>query len=487
MNEDYLANIRPSHRQLVWQDMEMYAFLHFGMNTMTDREWGTGHEDPALFDPDRLDVDQWMRSLASASMSGVILTCKHHDGFCLWPSRYTRHSVASSPWRGGTGDLVREVSDAARRHGMRFGVYCSPWDMTEPTYGTGTPYDDFFIGQLTELLTQYGPVFSVWLDGACGEGAGGRRQHYDWQRIHDTVRALQPEAVISVCGPDVRWCGNEAGHTRANEWSVVPERLRHAETVAAASQHADDGGFSRLVRSDDEDLGSRRALADYDGPLVWYPAEVNTSTRTGWFHHESEDAHVRGADELFDIWLSSVGGNASFLLNVPPTRHGLIAQADVDALRGLGERIRDFTGRAVRDGLTIRNALGVPISPRLLDDGHRGRTANMAPETCLGSRLGSDSVVESSKPVTLTYVFDHPTAIEALVIKEDIHQGQRIELLHVHVMDASGAIHDLGTVESVGHMRIMRFAPVLASTLTVSIERFRQRIHLAACYPVREA
>ena len=203
INEDYLANIRPTHRQLQWQKMEMYAFIHFGMNTMTDREWGEGHEDPALFNPGNVDVDQWMRALVSAGMTGVILTCKHHDGFCLWPSAYTRHSVASSPWKGGKGDLVREVSDAAARHGLKFGVYLSPWDMTEPTYGQGEPYNDFYINQLIELLTHYGPVFSVWLDGACGEGPNGKVQVYDWQRIYDTVRALAPEAVISVCGPDV--------------------------------------------------------------------------------------------------------------------------------------------------------------------------------------------------------------------------------------------------------------------------------------------
>ena len=180
INEDYLANIRPTHRQLQWQKMEMYAFIHFGMNTMTDREWGEGHEDPALFNPGSVDVDQWMRALVSAGMSGVILTCKHHDGFCLWPSAYTKHSVESSPWKGGRGDLVREVSDAAARHGLKFGVYLSPWDMTEPTYGQGEAYNDFYINQLIELLTHSGPVFSVWLDGACGEGPNGKVQVYDW-------------------------------------------------------------------------------------------------------------------------------------------------------------------------------------------------------------------------------------------------------------------------------------------------------------------
>ena len=298
INEDYLANIRPTHRQLQWQKMEMYAFIHFGMNTMTDREWGEGHEDPALFNPGNVDVDQWMRALVSAGMSGVILTCKHHDGFCLWPSAYTKHSVASLAVEGRARRLVRRGVRRGCASRLKFGVYLSPWDMTEPTYGQGEAYNDFYINQLVELLTHYGPVFSVWLDGACGEGPNGKVQVYDWQRIYDTVRALAPEAVISVCGPDVRWCGNEAGSVRTNEWSVVPASLREAERTAEKSQKADDGEFSRQVASGDEDLGSREALADYSGPLAWYPAEVNTSTRKGWFHHDVEDSQVRSVEEL---------------------------------------------------------------------------------------------------------------------------------------------------------------------------------------------
>ena len=178
----YLANVRPSSRQLAWQRMEMYAFVHFGMNTMTDREWGLGHEDPARFNPSNVDVDQWMSALEAGGMTGVILTCKHHDGFCLWPSKLTAHTIAASPWRNGEGDLVRDVSEAARRHGMKFGVYLSPWDRTEATYGRGKAYDDFYVGQLTELLTRYGPIFSVWLDGANGEGGNGKTQYYDWNR-----------------------------------------------------------------------------------------------------------------------------------------------------------------------------------------------------------------------------------------------------------------------------------------------------------------
>ena len=208
------AHITPSARQLAWQEMEFYAFVHFGMNTFTDREWGDGQESPALFAPEALDAKQWIDTIRRAGMRGVILTCKHHDGFCLWPSRFTEHSVRNSPWRNGHGDVVREVSYACRAAGLRFGVYLSPWDRHEPTYGQGASYDDFFVRQLTELATQYGDIFCFWFDGACGEGKNGKKQRYDWERYYAVIRTHQPGAVISVCGPDVRWCGNEAGHCR---------------------------------------------------------------------------------------------------------------------------------------------------------------------------------------------------------------------------------------------------------------------------------
>ena len=408
INEDYLANIRPTHRQLQWQKMEMYAFIHFGMNTMTDREWGEGHEDPALFNPGSVDVDQWMRALVSAGMSGVILTCKHHDGFCLWPSAYTKHSVESSPWKGGRGDLVREVSDAAARHGLKFGVYLSPWDMTEPTYGQGEAYNDFYINQLIELLTHYGPVFSVWLDGACGEGPNGKVQ-------------------VSV---------------RTNEWSVVPASLREAERTAEKSQKADDGEFSRQVTSGDEELGSREALADYSGPLAWYPAEVNTSTRKGWFHHDVEDSQVRSVEELFSIWKGSVGGNATFLLNVPPNRDGLLADADVEVLARLGEKIADFRSRRIEASRE--------------DEGD-----------------------------AITLRFDAPHVVGAIVLEEDIAQGQRIDEAVVTARVDGDNEQEIARVHCVGYRRIVTLEkPVTATQVRVTVTKSRQGFYLADCFAI---
>lgn len=470
MNEDYLANVRPTARQISWQRMEMYGFIHFGMNTMTDREWGLGHEDPKIFNPNNLDVDQWLDALQSAGMTGVILTCKHHDGFCLWPSKYTKHTIASSPYKNGKGDIVREVSESAYRHNMKFGVYLSPWDRTESSYGTGKVYNDFYINQLVELLTHYGPIFSVWLDGACGEGENGKTQTYDWQRIYNTVRALQPDAVISVCGPDVRWCGNEAGHTRSNEWSVLPTELRSAELTSSKSQQSDDGKFSRKFASTDEDLGSRKALAHYEGDFAWYPAEVDTSIRKGWFHHDNEDNNVRSSDELFDIWCKSVGGNSTLLLNVPPTRHGLLADSDVKILKELGDKIRKFHGRELRD----YEALSIQV---LSPNAYEGN-----PKYLVDRKQGTE--LSSSKPIDFRMVFTEPTYIDGLVIEEDISKGQHVETAEIHVIDEYGVNHHVSDVHAIGYRKILRFDAIRAVSLTVRITSIRQYVALQSCYPL---
>ncbi|WP_225848974.1 alpha-L-fucosidase [Streptomyces sp. HPF1205] len=462
-----LTAVRPSARQVAWQSMEFYAFIHFGMNTMTDREWGLGGEDPALFDPSDLDVDQWMSAFAAAGMTGAILTAKHHDGFCLWPSRVTQHSVAAAGWLEGKGDLVRLVADAARRHGLKFGVYLSPWDRTEATYGSGKAYDDFFVRQLEELLSGYGEVFSVWFDGANGEGPGGAHQVYDWERYYEVVRRLQPGAVISVCGPDVRWCGNEAGHTRADEWSVVPAALRDAERVADRSQHADDGAFSRLVRSDEEDLGSRAALAGRLDDLVWYPAEVNTSIRPGWFYHRHEDDRVRGAGELFDLWCDAVGGNACLLLNVPPDPRGLLAAPDVAALTALGERIRAFRDAVLDADVrlssgALRTDAGEPVADR----------SALARPVREGARPYVWRPDVSDAVPTASLVLAGPTEVAAVVIREDITLGQRLERVVVTGV-ADGREEVLAEANSVGHQRILRFPPRVVDEVEVRIEASR--------------
>ena len=312
---------RPSPAQLAWQREELALFLHFGVNTFTDREWGDGREDPAVFAPTGLHARQWARAAKAAGAGMLVLTAKHHDGFCLWPSRVTEHSVARSPWRGGAGDVVRELTDACRAEGLRAGLYLSPWDRNAPVYGDSPRYNDFYCDQLTELLTRYGPIAEVWFDGANGEGPDGRRQVYDWPRVFALVRRLQPEAVMfSDAGPDVRWCGNEAGAAGDPNWSTmnpaaVPYPGAQGDAVIAALQHGDPRGS------------------------VWRPAETDTSIRPGWFYHPAEDERVKTVDQLLEIWFTSVGHNSKLLLNVPPTRAGVLHATDVGRLAALRARL----------------------------------------------------------------------------------------------------------------------------------------------------
>ncbi len=417
----------PDERQLAWHELEFYAFIHFGVNTFTDREWGLGYESPAIFNPTELDADQWVEACKSAGMKGLILTCKHHDGFCLWPSKYTEHSVKSSPWKDGKGDVVREVSEACKRGGLKFGIYLSPWDRHEKTYGDSDIYNLFYVNQLKELLTGYGDIFCVWLDGACGEGVGGKRQVYDWESYYRVVRELQPGAVISVCGPDVRWCGNEAGHCRESEWSVVPAYLRNAEMTADKSQKSDDPGFSKKLNSDDADLGSREAIRNAE-KLVWYPAEVNTSIRPGWFYHASEDDKVKTLDELLTIYYNSVGGNASFLLNIPPDKRGLIHENDAARLRELG--------------------------------------------SVLNKTFERDLAEEASYAVEINADLERDRTFDRIVLSEEIRLGQRVEAFTLQYME-NGKWKELFKGTVIGHKCICCFPKMTARHVKLVVTRSR--------------
>ena len=281
------ANVRPTQRQQRWLDMGFYGFIHFGVNTFTGREWGTGREDPRIFNPTRLDCRQWVEVAKSAGMGGLILTAKHHDGFCLWPSKYTEHSVKHSPFRGGKGDVVREFADACRQGGVKFGFYLSPWDRNSPLYGTEA-YNEYYKAQLTELLTEYGDVFMVWFDGACGEGPNGKRQEYDFRGYIDLVRKYQPNACIfNDRGPDVRWIGNESGTARFAEWAVMPRELTCLAQVQTGPGPLYEEGALAHVYNTQPELGALSNILP-SGGLCFCPAETDMSIRPGWFWHETE-------------------------------------------------------------------------------------------------------------------------------------------------------------------------------------------------------
>jgi alpha-L-fucosidase len=356
----HVARPRPSREQLAWQRDEMAMFLHFGMNTFTNREWGDGREDPAIFSPTSLDARQWARVARAAGFRALILTAKHHDGFCLWPSATTSHSVARSPWRGGAGDVVRELVEACGAAGLGAGLYLSPWDRNHKDYGDSARYNDVYCEQLTELLTRYGRIAEVWFDGANGEGPNGKRQIYDWPRVFALVRRLQPQAVIfSDAGPDVRWCGNENGSAGDPNWSTVdpatvPYPGASGPGVTAALQHGDPLG------------------------TVWRPAEADTSIRPGWFYHPAEDDRVRTADNLVELYFQSLGRNAKLLLNVPPTPSGLLHEIDCARLSAFHDRLRALFAEDLAAGAERSWRRTGPRSAEVEVDLGRARTVAIA-------------------------------------------------------------------------------------------------------------
>ncbi|NLO32362.1 MAG: alpha-L-fucosidase [Candidatus Hydrogenedentes bacterium] len=335
----------PNESQLQWHELEFYGFIHFTINTFTNKEWGYGDESPSLFNPSDFDADQIVGVAQDAGMTGLILTCKHHDGFCLWPSKYTDHSVAASPWREGKGDMVREFSEACRKKGLRFGVYLSPWDRNHADYGRDA-YVTYYRNQLRELLTEYGPIFEVWFDGANGGDGwyGGakekrtidRSSYYNWPETWQIVREPQPTAqLFSDVGPDIRWVGNESGYAGDPCWATyTPE------------------GYKGLPPSP----GQTNSKAGEEGTRngdYWMPAEVDVSIRPGWFYHRWEDRKVRSLDNRQQIYFQSVGRGASLLLNLPPDRRGRIHEKDTDVLHAFGKWYRALYASNLIDGADI--------------------------------------------------------------------------------------------------------------------------------------
>ncbi|MGA1522759.1 MAG: alpha-L-fucosidase, partial [Planctomycetota bacterium] len=428
------TRVVPSERQHRWLELEFTAFIHFGMNTFTDREWGDGKEDPATFAPTAFDARQWAESFRAAGMRGVVLTCKHHDGFCLWPTETTEHSVEASPWKDGKGDVVREVADACREAGLEFGIYLSPWDRNHPGFGT-EKYNEVFRTQLRELLTQYGDLHDVWFDGA--HAPKDDPKTFDWVGHYALIRELQPGACISVMGPDVRWCGNEAGHTRDAEWNVIPLPTED-DRDASASWPVAGAYFGVEVTS--RDLGSRDQLAGARR-LVWWPAMTNTSIRPGWFYHASQDGQVKSLDHLLDVYERSVGGGTQFLLNIPPDRRGLIHENDVARLREVGAVLRATYGSALSDGA------------RVVDEGPRHREIHLPA----------------------------PTRADVVVLAEDVrNHGQRVESFVLEARGADGAWQEIAAGQTIGPKRSVRFEPVTADAFRVRITADRAEPALAA-------
>ena len=427
-------SVIPSPRQLAWSELEFYTFLHFTVNTFTDKEWGYGDENPAIFNPTAFDADAILEVLKDAGSRGVILTCKHHDGFCLWPTQTTEHSIRNSPYRNGQGDIIREISQAAARHGLKFGVYLSPWDRNQPAYGTAQ-YVQIYRRQLRELLTGYGSVFEIWHDGANGGDGyyGGAREkriidklhYYDWPGTWALERELQPNAAIfSDVGPDVRWVGNEKGIAGEPCWATYTPR----------SPSGAPGSPGDIVEAE--------ATSGTRNGKYWMPAECDVSIRPGWFWHPAENDKVKTPDELVRLYFQSVGRGASFLLNVPPDRRGLIHESDAASLRTFGRRIR---------------------STFAIDLAKEARKA----------------VTSSASETQIVLELTHPTQFDIVRLRERIRFGQRVESFVVETWQNEDW-QPFGSGTSIGICRLLR------SSRPVSTSRVRLRITRSPALPILE-
>ena len=441
--------VRPTPRQLAWQRLEFAAFAHFGMNTFTGKEWGDGTEDEKLFNPTDFDADLWAAAVKAGGMKMLIVTAKHHDGFCLWPSAYTEHSVKNSPWRGGKGDVIRELADACRRHGIKFGVYLSPWDRHEKTYGTPA-YNDYYKNQLRELLTNYGEISDVWMDGA-GKGEAHDRmvKLYDWAGFFALIRELQPQATISMQGPDVRWVGNESGLGRETEWSVLPSSGAGIDMTG-------------------KDLGSRAVLmaaaARGDG-LAWQPAEVDVSIRPGWFYHQWQDLMVRSVPNLVDIYFSSVGMNSQLLLNLPPDRRGLINERDAKAVKGLNE----WLTRAFKEDL----ALGAISSSPAEADGHDAHAATDGNAETFWAAPAGQTTGE------IEVQFKGPKRFNCVMLQEPIREGQRVEGWVLEKEGENGGWREVARGTTIGYKRLVRFSATGSARVRLRVLKSRTEPQVA--------
>ncbi len=434
----------PSERQLAWHDMEYYMFVHFTVNTFTDKEWGYGDEKESVFNPTAMDCRQWAKVAKDAGMKGIIITAKHHDGFCLWPSQYTDHSVKNSVWKDGKGDVLRELRSACDEFGLKMGVYLSPWDRNSAVYGT-PEYLIYYRNQLNELLTNYGDIFEVWFDGANGGDGyyGGAREkrkidnktYYDWPNTHSIVRKLQPSAVMfSDAGPDIRWVGNESGMGSLTNWCLLKKDEMYP-----------GGDFAKILGEGHED-------GNY-----WVPAEVDVSIRKGWFYHQTQDSLVRSPENLLELYYQSVGRNSNLLLNVPPDRRGLLHENDVKSLLAFGELLK----KEFENNLSVgKKATAKPIR------GKGYEAANVTdgnPETYWTTKddqTSGEVIIDLGKE----------TEVNRIVLQEYKKLGQRVQEFSVSAF-SGGAWKPLIEGTTIGHKVIRKFPVVSATKIKVTISK----------------
>ena len=446
----------PEPKQVEWQQMETYAFIHFGLNTFNDREWGYGDTDPKVFNPTNLDCDQWAQTLVKAGMKGVILTAKHHDGFCLWPFEGTEYSIKNSPWKNGKGNVVKELSEACKKYGLKFAVYLSPWDRHQANYGT-PEYLPYFYAQLHDLLTNYGPVFEVWFDGANGGDGwyGGakdirtidRKNYYNYPRIYEMLDSIQPQAIIfSDGGPGCRWVGNEKGFAGATNWSFLREGEVHPgyeKSYELQYGHADGN--------------------------QWVPAECDVSIRPGWFYHPEEDDRVKTPDQLVDLYYRSVGHNATLLLNFPVDRRGLIHPVDSANAVRFHEMIQQ----------QLKTNLVAGMTPKVSNERGGDFVASALTDDNFDTYWATEDGVTTAD---IEFSFDTPTRMNRMMLQEYIPLGQRVKAFVVEYLDKDTWLPVKLNEETttIGYKRLLRFETVETKGIRIRITDARGPLCLSS-------
>jgi alpha-L-fucosidase len=423
----------PTRQQLAWHEMEFYLFIHFGPNTFTDKEWGEGNEPEDAFNPSNLDCRQWCRIAKAAGAKGIIITAKHHDGFCLWPSKFSTHTIRESKWKNGQGDVLKELSVACRETGLKFGVYISPWDRNHPDYGTDK-YNDVFVNMIKEIIQNYSPIWELWWDGANGEGPNGKKQVYDWKRFETTVKQYSPRTVVfSDIGPDIRWVGNENGIAGDPNWNFL-----------------DTAGFKRGIGSPPVDTLNH---GNYNGAR-WIPAECDVSIRPGWFYHAAEDDKVKSPQQLFELYLKSVGRGANLLLNVPPDRRGMIADKDSASLVEFKKlKNESFSNNILKQAATYyefsnKDLTGESLALRSFDANSAAYAINL-----------QNFVVQMQQP----------SKINCIVLREAIHLGQTVRKFSIILYNGDKIVSQISGT-SVGRKRILTFPAVTVTSFKVYLQ-----------------
>lgn len=456
MAKDFLgkaAAVVPSKRQLDWMDVEFSGLINFGMNTFSGREEGTGFEEVDLFNPTAYNPEQWVKIAKLCGMKGLLLNAKHHDGFCLWPTEHTDYCVKSCKWMDGEGDVVADVSRLCKQYGLKFGICISPLDLHEQSFGSGKKYDEFFMNLLEELLTNYGEVFCVRLDGATGEGRNGTVQQYDWSSYFKLIRRLQPGAAITNCGPDVRWNGNDKGVCRISEWSVVPSHYRLFDDESC------EYILSKFTPDYTQpDIGSAKKIKKFDS-FIWYPAEVCMPSRDGWFYKKAQDITVKPLSKLEKVYEGSVGANGSMLLGLSPQPDGLLCDKDVETLMTFGAVL----SLHFEDNLALDSSMSGNCQ---LDDLH-------SPTCALPDKLGYWHSGFSVKKPELILDMGDDYDVDRVVIKENVATGQQIEEFTVYV-EQDGKWKKAAEDTVIGHKRICEFKYHMRTRrIKLVIEKFR--------------